>query len=258
MSPEFKATSAKSSSGRTASFAAGEYIFREGDLGTEMYIIHEGQVEILQQIRGRIRSLATLEKGDFFGEMSILEELPRNADARAISPVTVIQINGATFDGMLRRNPEIGVRIMRKLSRRVREADLMLNEVVGEDSGSYTLRHPEKEDQDKAQGPCRLEHLESGVKFLLAEDRSCTVGRLDPVTGISPDVDLTAIDQDRSSSRRHAKIYRERATYYVVEDIGATNGTYVNGKRIQAGVPAEVQSGDAVRFGLVELTFFTD
>jgi pSer/pThr/pTyr-binding forkhead associated (FHA) protein len=78
------------------------------------------------------------------------------------------------------------------------------------------------------------------------------------VTGISPDVDLTSVDEDRSSSRRHAKIYREGETYFVVEDIGATNGTYVNSKRIQAGVPAEIRSGDAVRFGMVELTFFAE
>ncbi len=258
MSPEFKATSAKPYKGRTVDFDEGEYVFREGDLGTEMFIIHEGKIEIVQEAKGKSRTLATLEKGDFFGEMSILEELPRNASARAATHSKLIQINGATFDGMLRRNPEIGVRIMRKLSRRVRETDELLNEVL-EDRPELPAEGQVKEPaQDEAAGPCRLEHLESGVKFLLSSDRSCTLGRRDPVTGISPDVDLTSVDEDRSSSRRHAKIYREGETYFVVEDIGATNGTYVNSKRIQAGVPAEIRSGDAVRFGLVELTFFAE
>jgi hypothetical protein len=159
---------------------------------------------------------------------------------------------------MLRRNPEIGVRIMRKLSRRVRETDELLNRVLEDRPDLPAERQGEEPSKDEAVGPCRLEHLETGVKFLLSSDRSCTLGRRDPVTGISPDVDLTSVDEDRSSSRRHAKIYREGETYFVVEDIGATNGTYVNSKRIQAGVPAEIRSGDAVRFGLVELTFFAE
>ena len=57
--------------------AEGEYVFREGDLGTEMFIVHEGQVEITKRIGGEEKQLALLEKGDFFGEMSLLEELPR-------------------------------------------------------------------------------------------------------------------------------------------------------------------------------------
>ena len=62
---------------------AGEYVFREGDLGTEMYIINEGKVEILNQVGDEEQLLAVLEKGDFFGEMSVLEDLPRAASARA-------------------------------------------------------------------------------------------------------------------------------------------------------------------------------
>ena len=97
----------------------------------EMYIIHEGRIEILKQIQGEQRQLAVLEKGDFFGEMSILEDLPRTASARAIGDVKLLLINGATFDQMLRTNPEIAVRMMRKLSRRLRETDRMLREVPG-------------------------------------------------------------------------------------------------------------------------------
>ena len=60
----------------------GEYVFREGDLGTEMYIINEGKVEILNQVGDEEQILAVLEKGDFFGEMSVLEDCrapPRRA-----------------------------------------------------------------------------------------------------------------------------------------------------------------------------------
>ena len=76
----------------------GEYIFREGELGTEMFIIHEGKIEILNLMNGKEVAIAVLEKGDFFGEMSVLEDLPRAASARAATDCRLLQINGTTFD----------------------------------------------------------------------------------------------------------------------------------------------------------------
>ena len=107
-SPVFKTTSggspapSKPTGGYLAEFKEGEYVFHEGDLGTEMYIIHEGKVEILSGSGSNEQLLSVLEKGDFFGEMSILEDLPRAASARALTGVKVLQINGSTFDHMLR------------------------------------------------------------------------------------------------------------------------------------------------------------
>ena len=87
MSPEFVVSSREPSADRTLEVAVGEYVFQEGELGTEMFIIQEGQVEICQAVGSQDRPLAMLEKGDFFGEMSILEDLPRNASARAATPI---------------------------------------------------------------------------------------------------------------------------------------------------------------------------
>jgi len=256
MSPEYVATSRDPASERTLEFGAGRFIFHEGDLGTEMYIVHEGQVEILQETAAGPRQIAILDRGDFFGEMSILEELPRNAAARAVSDVKIILIDGATFDSMLRANPEIGIRIMRKLSRRVREADALLRRALkGEEP--KLVEDPSVVVPTRAV-VARLVHLESGIDFGVTEEESTTVGRRDPVTGIQPEVDLTAVDPERSSSRRHAKIYYENEKFFVVEDIGATNGTFVEDSRVSTGVPVEIQHGGTIRFGLVELNFLVD
>src|SRR5438128_12541854 len=83
-------------------FAAGDIIFTQGDLGTEMFIIQEGEVNIVKHIAGESHVLSTLEKGDFFGEMAVLESVPRTADAVALTDVRVVVINGARFDEMLR------------------------------------------------------------------------------------------------------------------------------------------------------------
>src|SRR5204862_5735984 len=98
----------------------GDIIFSEGDIGTEMFIIQSGIVELFKSIGGETRVLATLEKGDFFGEMSVLDDVPRNASARAKTAVEAVRINGATVDTMLKTNTEIPNRMMSTLSRRTR------------------------------------------------------------------------------------------------------------------------------------------
>ena len=95
----------------------------------------------------------------------------------------------------------------------------------------------------------------SGIRLEVEGGDSITIGRRDPVTGIQPSVDLTGLDQERSVSRRHAKLERRGGRLYLVEDLGTTNGTFVNGERISPGESVEVDPGDLLRFGLVELTY---
>lgn len=102
--------------------AAGQTVFREGDPGSEMYIIESGRIDILRIDRGNT-PLATLEAGDFFGEMAVLEDQPRFATAIATAPTRLLKIDRAAFSGVLSSNVEIAVRIMRKLTARLRRAE---------------------------------------------------------------------------------------------------------------------------------------
>ncbi|MEZ5331408.1 MAG: cyclic nucleotide-binding domain-containing protein [Thermoanaerobaculia bacterium] len=238
--------------------AGGEFIFRQGELGTDMFVIHEGRVEIVRTMAGEERQVAVLEKGDFFGEMSLLEELPRNASARALTDSKLLEISRPLFARMLKDNPEIGVRIMRKLSRRVRRLDELLDAALQE--GQRTREQVEEglvaaPVESGPPIPATLHHEESGVVFDIDLATSVGVGRRDPVTRIQPGIDLTPLDPDRTSSRRHARIYRQDGTVWVVEEIGTLNGTFVNGNRLETAVPAPVESDDRVRFGLVEFVF---
>ena len=105
-------------------------------------------------------------------------------------------------------------------------------------------------------GPERLIHDQTKTEFFLSAGEETTIGRRDPVTGINPDIDLTPADTQRSISRRHAKIFRKNGRYYVREEIGTMNGTFVNGDRVETGIPAEFKVGDEVRFGLIKTTFY--
>src|ERR1700730_7891974 len=151
-----------------------------------MYIIQEGKVEILNRMGDEDRVLAVLEKGDFFGEMSVLEDLPRAASARALTDIRLLQINGSTFDQMLQANPEIAVRMMRKLSRRLRETDELLKTSFGNRVSPVSRDLPPQGAQVPAEGPERLVHQTSGMEFQLSAGSETTIGRRDPVTGIFP------------------------------------------------------------------------
>jgi CRP-like cAMP-binding protein len=234
---------------RLRSFEAGSVIFREGDLGTEMFIIHEGKVEIVRFSGEGPKRLALLEKGDFFGEMAILDEMPRTATATAVGETRLVEINRSTFDQMLRDNPEIAIRIMRKLSQRMRQTDERL------DSSEPRVAAAPPPAPKVSAPAAYLTHQGTATRLEVAGEASITIGRRDPVTGIQPAVDLTELDQERSVSRRHAMLERRGEHLYLVEDLGTTNGTFVNGQRMAPGEEVEVRTGDLLRFGLVELSY---
>jgi len=238
----------------TQTYAAGDMIFSQGDLGTEMFIIQDGEVEIIKHINGESHILSHLEKGDFFGEMALLEAAPRTADAIAKTEVKVLIINGSRFDDMLKKNPEIAVRIIRKYSKRLREANTLLERLVGRevDADHVALEATMMKPAEKGTRH-RLVDVATGTAYFFSNGDETTIGRADPVTGILPDIDLTAVDTNRSVSRRHAKIIKSGNEYMVLEEVGTVNGTYVNEQRIPTGVPVQVHNGDLVKIGLVSM-----
>ena len=96
------------------------------------------------------------------------------------------------------------------------------------------------------------DHLYFGVNLQWGEDSPAAYAAR---TGLKPEVDLTHEDVNRFISRRHAKIIFKNETFYLVEEVGVTNGTYLNGKRLQAGVFTPIQFGDELCFGKVFMVF---
>ena len=75
------------------------------------------------------------------------------------------------------------------------------------------------------------------------------IGREDPISEVFPDLDLTGFGgMEKGVSRKHAVIHRSGADY-TVEDMGSTNGTYVNRKKVLPNIPQAIKPGDELRFG---------
>lgn len=94
----------------------------------------------------------------------------------------------------------------------------------------------------------------AGTRFNISRDEA-VIGRWDADNGIFPDIDLDSVDQEAKVSRRHARIIR-RENKYFVEDLGSTNGTYVNrGRRLLPGTPQPLVDGDEIIVGKTFLRF---
>jgi len=242
-----------------AEHPAGSAIVREGEPGETLFLMKSGSVGVFTSLRDEHIDLAELHAGDFFGEMCMLEEdTPRSATAHAVEDVTAVMIDQSAFTFILKHNPEIAIRMMRKLALRLEHTTQLLEEAVGhkvdiEESGI------KDKPASKPDPTARLVEISTGLSFPLSASKETTVGRIDPVTGINPEVDLTPVDGKRSISRRHARIKREAdGTFSVVEDVGTMNGTFVNGVRLAAGRPVPVASGDTVVFGTIQCRFEID
>ena len=106
--------------------AAGDYIVRQGDEGVEMFVVQSGTVEIARTSNGERRVLATLGPTDFFGEMSLLESLPRDADAVAVTDVSLLVITQGGLLLRVRRDPTFAVEMLHSLSQRIRRLNTEL------------------------------------------------------------------------------------------------------------------------------------
>jgi CRP-like cAMP-binding protein len=114
-------------------YAAGDVIFNEGDIGEEMFIIQSGQVKIVKKTNKEEKTLVILSEGDFFGEMAVIDREPRSAGAVAITETRCIVLNNAVFESTMQSNIHIVKRILRNMSSRLREANKQIANLLLKD-----------------------------------------------------------------------------------------------------------------------------
>ncbi len=125
-------------------------------------------------------------------------------------------------------------------------------EIVEDDS----LLAADKSDNRNVHAGLVIERGNSvGKEFVLVSNENY-IGRWDADNGVFPDVDLDAFDNEAKVSRRHARIMYQNGVYSV-EDLGSTNGTYVNrGRRLIPGTPHRLNDGDEIIVGKTFLRFY--
>lgn len=111
------------------SYRKSEVIFEEGSIGSEMYLIHSGRVQLsIRQGETQQIPLLVLNPGDFFGEMALVDDSPRSATASAVEDNTeLVVIDRARFLFMVRQQPEFALSLMHTLCQRLRDMDRRLS-----------------------------------------------------------------------------------------------------------------------------------
>ncbi len=119
------------SAAKRRTFRSGEVIFHRDDPGLVLYMIKEGKVKIcIISPDGQEISLAVLGKGEYFGEFSLLDGLPRSADAIALEKVECYSLQRSDFHHAIMKNPKIAIQVLEALTKRLRNTDAMVEDLI--------------------------------------------------------------------------------------------------------------------------------
>ena len=114
-------------------YASGEYIFKKGEQGHQMYMVIEGDIEL---VVGRV-VVETAHPGSFIGEMALIDDSARSASARAKGEVRVFPIDEERFQQLVRETPSFALDVMKALALRLRRTNEKI--ATGQDRKSTRL-----------------------------------------------------------------------------------------------------------------------
>jgi len=107
-------------------YEPGDTIVKKGESGLGFYLVLDGSVKI----KSGETTLSKLGEGQFFGEMSLLDNQPRSADVVAIEPSRCLILSDWSFKGLISTNPRIALKMLQELARRLRATDRILDPAV--------------------------------------------------------------------------------------------------------------------------------
>ncbi len=105
------------------SFEAGQAVFREGDRSDTCYVVHEGRARAVREHGGRTLTLATFGRGDIFGELALFEDEHRSATVETLEPMSAVAVLGPDMRRLMVEHPQIAMRLLVALGRRLRETN---------------------------------------------------------------------------------------------------------------------------------------
>ncbi|MFB0537912.1 MAG: FHA domain-containing protein [Anaerolineae bacterium] len=198
----------------------------------------------------------TEEIRQFLQEYCVLRQ---DDEERALHEELISSVRGEGISedaGVAEDSPEAQMPIIRRVTRplTIGQADVVPSRPV---TTAALQEPPEVEEQPEPSEalPCSLVVVSTGHRISLPFEGELILGRIDLDLSFTPDVDLTSDTQGvHSISRRHAKIAAFRGRH-LIEDLGSTNGTTVNGRPLNQGQRVPLRPGDHVTLGLCELTY---
>lgn len=239
----------------------GDVIYKKGDIQTEFFIINSGKV----QLKGGETDfvLSTLSKGDFFGEESLNSDQNATYTVEVIEEADIIKIPFLTLADMMKQHTDIALKILKKMS----ENHIRIQKTLIARTPTAPLVDEQRTTSDAKSEETTSEKIGPGIKAYLVIQRSNRIvqltkiqtylGRRDYTTGFIPDIDLTEEDEEKYISRKHAKIFYSEGKFYLSEETGAINGTFLNGNKLSTGEKHGIQNGDEITLCHISINFKT-
>ena len=109
----------------------GDTLVRQGEVGDCMFVLQEGEVEVIKEEDGKEAVVDIMRAGEMFGEMAIIEKQRRSATIRALTPVRVLTIDKKTFLRRVHEDPTLALNILKTMSNRIRKLDAELATLKG-------------------------------------------------------------------------------------------------------------------------------
>ena len=154
---------------------AGTVLFKDGEAGKQMFVIHTGKIKITKKIGDVEKTLAILPAGEFFGEMAILNDEPRTATAIVEEDSQLLVIDPKTFEAMIRGNSEISLRMIKKLAQRLKQADEQIESLMIKDNNTKIISILAKLAENEGEATA------GGIKIMLTvKDLSMKTGLAEP------------------------------------------------------------------------------
>jgi CRP-like cAMP-binding protein len=238
-------------------FKKGEIIYKKDEEQSHFYIINKGKVQL--KIDDEDTILISLLKGDFFGEESLNEGQMAAYTVEVVEDVDVIKIPYASLTDMMKKNTAISLKILKKLAEK--NLKMLENTLSMTKTVAAIKKKPVKTEVEDEEA----ELIDPEVKAYLIIKRSNRIvqitkkhtylGRRDYTTGFIPDVDLTKEDEEKYISRKHSKISYIDEKFYVSEEPGAVNGTFLNGNKLTTGVKHELKNEDEITLCHLDIVF---
>ena len=113
-----------------AEYSKGDIIFQEGDPAEDLFMIHQGQVQISRRAGVLDKEITVIEDPEFFGEMALISSEPRSATAVAHTDLKLIRMSKKAFETAIRENSSMAASVVRLLTRRLRATDEFVSRVV--------------------------------------------------------------------------------------------------------------------------------
>jgi CRP-like cAMP-binding protein len=212
-------------------FEPGDIVIKEGTKGTSAFIILSGTAQVIKNSGDSEVSVATLEEGQVFGEMGLIEDRPRSATVKALTELKTRVITQEHFNDLLCKRPSVLIPIIKSLFERLRQASEMLAETnsnaragIQEERAFEVIMEGQTEEAKRVLSYCKR-HV-TKFPFLIGRDSK------NSDTDVFYNNDLFIKEEKPYVvSRNHLAINNEGGSVWVV-DRGSTFGSIVNGKEI--------------------------